>query len=44
VSAKALSGDREKSLAVGANEHVTKPVDVDDLIHLVGNMTEGSLD
>ncbi len=43
VSAKALSGDREKSLAVGANEHVTKPVDVDDFIQLVDNMTRGSL-
>jgi CheY-like chemotaxis protein len=35
VSAKAMKGDREKSLAAGTNEHVTKPVDVDRLLFLI---------
>jgi CheY-like chemotaxis protein len=35
VTAKAMKGDREKSLAAGASDHVTKPVNPDHLLSVL---------
>ncbi len=35
LTAKAMKGDREKSIASGASDYVTKPVDVDQLLSLM---------
>ncbi|MFF9150091.1 HAMP domain-containing protein [Streptomyces sp. NPDC014861] len=41
VTAKAMPGDREKSIASGASDYVTKPVDADELIACVTRWLDG---
>jgi CheY-like chemotaxis protein len=35
LTAKAMKGDREKSIASGASDYIAKPVDVDQLLSLM---------
>jgi len=35
VTAQAMTGDREKCLEAGANEYVSKPIDLDLLLDLL---------
>jgi CheY-like chemotaxis protein len=37
VTAKAMEGDREKSLSVGASDYITKPVEPERLLSLIGS-------
>ena len=35
VTSKAMMGDREKCIAVGASDYISKPVDIDQLVSLL---------
>jgi signal transduction histidine kinase/HAMP domain-containing protein/CheY-like chemotaxis protein len=35
LTAKAMEGDRDKSIAAGASDYITKPVDIDQLLNLM---------
>ncbi len=37
VTAQAMKGDRQKCLDAGADEYISKPVDVDRLFHIIEN-------
>jgi CheY-like chemotaxis protein len=41
VTAQAMSGDRERCLEAGADEYLSKPVDVDALTHLLHKFLNG---
>ncbi|MBF0416591.1 MAG: response regulator [Magnetococcales bacterium] len=41
LTAKAMKSDREKCLAVGADDYIAKPVDYDVLINLVKAWSNG---
>ena len=39
VTAQAMKGDRERCIEAGADDYVSKPIDVDKLVHLINKFT-----
>ena len=42
LTAKAMPGDRESSLAAGATDYITKPVDLDELLGIMASWVTGN--
>ncbi|QDU06093.1 Autoinducer 2 sensor kinase/phosphatase LuxQ [Gimesia chilikensis] len=42
LTANAMEGDREKCLAVGCNNHITKPIDRRQLVEMISEISESS--
>jgi CheY-like chemotaxis protein len=42
LTAKAMKGDREKSIRAGASDYIPKPVEADHLLHLMRHWLQRS--